>query len=421
MEWYRIANLVMQSIYLPLHFILIVRLIKKRQPTPIWRWFIVVVVGLWIMISGRFLETLAYLYFPSNSFYVFAVYYQLVGTSFATSAYLIWNLYLAGNDRLSESSVFKIMMLTVSGVISLIVCTNSFHRLFYEKLVMGEQVVHGKLFLPCLLIVYGTLFVGWIVSIVHIIRKENEKIKRLVVFSLYPILPAAAALIRSITGVDELDYMPIIMTVSIICLYLMVFRYRYVDIVSQSIENALGQTRIALFVYDLAAKEIFYQNKACDPYTKFITDITHRQPDRTESVEQIGEKTLRISKSILSESNLLLVMINDISEIANERQTIEKTIAEQSRIVAELEDKQRNIDAYLSALYEIPHLREKQNLFVSAQEEINAAFKTIENDLNTADRNDADAMPALLDGIRTAQSTMAFVRTAVASLREDLP
>ena len=114
-------------------------------------------------------------------------------------------------------------------------------------------------------------------------------------------------------------------------------------------------------------------------------------------------------------------MINDISEIANERQTIEKTIAEQSRIVAELEDKQRNIDAYLSALYEIPHLREKQNLFVSAQEEINAAFKTIENDLNTADRNDADAMPALLDGIRTAQSTMAFVRTTVASLREDLP
>ena len=100
----------------------------------------------------------------------------LVGTSFATSAYLIWNLYLAGNDRLSESSVFKILMLTVSGVISLIVCTNSFHRLFYEKLVMGEQVVHGKLFLPCLLIVYGTLFVGWIVSIVHIIRKENERI-----------------------------------------------------------------------------------------------------------------------------------------------------------------------------------------------------------------------------------------------------
>ena len=60
-------------------------------------------------------------------------------------------------------------------------------------------------------------------------------------------------------------------------------------------------------------------------------------------------------------------------------------------------------------------------MFQNLTEKINAAFKTIENDLNTADRNDADAMPALLDGIRTAQSTMAFVRTTVASLREDFP
>ncbi len=419
MEWYRIANLVMQAAYLPAHFILIVRLIRKRQPTPIWRWFIVVVVGLWIMISGRFLETLAYLFFPANSFYVFAVYYQLVGTSFATSAYLIWNLYLAGHDRLSENRIFKAFMLALAGSVSLIICTNGFHHLFYEKLVMGEQVIHGKMFLPCLLMVYGTLFIGWVVSVVHILRHEKEKIRRLAVFSLYPILPASAALIRSITVVDELDYMPIIMTVSIICLYLMVFRYRYVDIVSQSIENALEQTRSALFVYDPETKEIVYQNKACGSYSEAIRIITNRPFDHTENTEQIGGKTLRISKAALPGSTHWLVTIDDISEIANERQTIENGIAEQNRIVAELEDKKRNIDAYLSTLYEIPHLKEKQNRIIAAQEEINEAFQTIENDLNEAARGGADAERALHDGIRTAQSTIASVRSTVAALRED--
>lgn len=75
---------------------------------------------------------------------------------------------------------------------------------------------------------------------------------------LLPILPAAASLIRSASGVDELDYMPIIMTVSILCLYLMVFRYRYVDIVSQSIQNALDQTQSALFAYDGSTGEIHF-------------------------------------------------------------------------------------------------------------------------------------------------------------------
>ncbi|MBP5312488.1 MAG: hypothetical protein J6112_06620 [Clostridia bacterium] len=420
MEWYRIANLVMQAAYLPAHFILILQLIRKRQPTPIWRWFIVVVVGLWVMISGRLFETLAYLFLPVNGFYVFAVYYQLVGTSFATSAYLIWNLYLAGHDRLSENRIFKTVMLALSGTVSLIICTNSFHHLFYEKLVMGEQVVHGKLFLPCLLIVYGTLFAGWLVSVVHIIRKEKEKIRRLVVFSLYPILPAAAALIRSITGVDTLDYMPIIMTVSIICLYLMVFRYRYVDIVSQSVENALENTRSALLVYDIAKGETVYKNKACELYTEAIPEIIQGLTGKTEAVEQFGEKTLHISGSVLAETELVLITVNDISEIANERRMIENDIAEQSRMVAELEDKKRNIDAYLSTLYEIPHLREKQEMIVSAQEEINSAFRTIESDLCNAKDVDSDAETALLDGIRTAQTTMASVRTTVAALREEI-
>lgn len=165
----------MQSAYLPLHLIFILHLIRKRQPTPIWRWFTVVVVGLLFMISGRLLESIAYLFFPVNGFYVFAVYYQLVGTAFATSSYLIWNLYLAGHDGLSENRMFKALMLGMAGIISLIICTNNMHHLFYGKLMMGERVMHGALFVPCLLFVYGTLFIGWIVSVVHILKSGNGK------------------------------------------------------------------------------------------------------------------------------------------------------------------------------------------------------------------------------------------------------
>ncbi|MBP5154124.1 MAG: hypothetical protein ILP12_03830 [Lachnospiraceae bacterium] len=410
----------MQSVYLPLHIVFIIRLIIKRQPTPIWRWFTVVVIGLLVMISGRLLESIAYMYFPVNGFYVFAVYYQLVGTSFATSAYLIWNLYLAGHDRFSESRTFKALLLAMAGIVSLIICTNNAHHLFYEKLTMGEQVVHGKLFLPCLLVVYGTLFIGWIVSVVHIIRSGKDKVKRLIVFSLYPILPAAASLIRSISGVDKLDYMPIIMTVSIFCLYLMVFRYRYVDIVSQSIETALRETRSALFVYDPERDEVTYTNRGAEEeFGGVISSILPKLKEAPDSFEATSYgKNVLVTVTPTGEQGFLLVTATDISDMVTERSMLEEEIARQNSLVAELEEKERNIDAYLDTLYEIPDLREKQERIAAAQQEVSAAFGEIEENLTAAGKGGAAAETLLRENLRIARRTIASVRAAVSALRE---
>lgn len=259
MEWYRILNFVLQGIYLPIHLIFIVSLIKNRKPTPIWHFFIVVVIGLWIMVSGRFLETIAYIFYPNNDFYVFAVYYQLVGTTFASFAFLLWNLYLARCDKLANKPIFRIVLFSVAAIISIFVCTNSLHHLFYEKLVMGEQVQHGKLFYLCLVLVYAALFIGYIISIIHIIRKEKNKAIKIIVFSLYPLLPAVTALVRSITGVDELDFTPIIMFVAVFCLYIIVFKFNSLSLISKSIESVLEEIPNIVVLYN-PQKGILYQN-----------------------------------------------------------------------------------------------------------------------------------------------------------------
>lgn len=419
MEWYRIANLVMQAVYLPVHIVLIIRLIKNRQPTPIWRWFTIVVVGLWVMISGRLLESIAYIFFPVNDFYVFAVYYQLVGTTFATSAYLIWNLYLAGHERLSESRIFKAFMLTLASAVCIIVCTNGFHNLFYEKLVMGEPVVHGKFFLPCLLIVYGTLFVGWIISIVHIIRKEKDKLKRIVVFSLYPIMPAVAALVRSITKIDTLDYMPIIMTVSIICLYLMIFRFRYVDLFSQSIEKALENTQSALFIFNSLNGEIVYKNKSCEAYDSILKTIIKKLSSSNSFEDVIEEKHIHVSAVSTESQNLMTVVITDVSDIVKEREMLDKEIEKQNNLVEELEIKQHNIDAYLGSLYEIPRVKEKQEKIAYTKRITDETFEKIAEDLSIAESGKDEADEALNDVILLTQNAISKVRETVTALKEN--
>lgn len=419
MEWYRVLNFVMQAVYLPVHLFFIVRLIVKRQPTPIWRWFIGVVICLWILVSGRFFESVGYIFYHNNSFYQFAVYYQLVGTAFVTPIYLIWNLYIAGCDRAADSGLLKTFLIVTATTVSTIICTNNFHHGFYEKLVMGEQVVHGPIFTLLVMIIYGILVVGWVVSVVHIVRKEKSKIKRLIVFSLYPILPGAAGLIRAITGVDEVDYTPIIMTVSIVCLYLIVFRYRFFDIVSQSVENALGQTQSALFAYEKATGRIVYRNRACEKYESFLASIIDKIGESPEGFEdKLDRRTVRVSVTTADDDDKVLVTVTDISTLAEERFTLEHEIEEQNMFVSQLEDKKKNIQAYLDSLYEIPHLKEKQEKLLSIQKEIIDAFASIEDNLEKAADLGEKAEECLRENIGITQTTIASVRAAVASLRE---
>ena len=414
MELFRIANIVMQALCVLLHLIFIIMLIRRRQPTPIWQWFTVVVAGLWIMVSGRLLESVAYIFIHVNSFYVFAVYYQLVGTSFATSAFLIWNVYLARHEKLSESMIFKTAFMTVAGVISLIICTNDIHHLFYEKLVMGEQVVHGKLFMPCLLIVYGMLFAGWIISIVHIIRHGKDKMKRIIVFSLYPVLPAAAALIRSLTGIDELDYTPIVVAVSVFCMYLIVFRNKYVNLIPQSMENALKQTENAIVVYDKEKNEISYANQAALKFEEIIPDILNENTDSYEKVS--GDTVLRVHISDIDPSKCIITL-SDITPVSSQRKRLEEEIKETDEAILELEDRRKNIDAYLNALYTIPNLKEKQEMFETAEKNVDNALKTILVNMESASENVPECGQKLTYCSDTARDALYSVRAAVSRLR----
>lgn len=422
MEWYRVVNFIMQAVYLPFHLVLFYRLIKVYQPTPIVRWFLIVITGLWGTVSGRMLESIAYLFFPVNSFYVFSVYYQLIGTTFATAAYLIWNLYLAGHDRLAESRIFKTFLLSVSAAVCLIICTNGFHHLFYSYLVMGERVGHGKLFWLCVFLVYIMLMIGWIVSLVHIARHGKQKIKRMIVFSLYPILPAVNGLFRAITGIDELDFTPVCMAVSIYCLYLMVFRYRYVDIVSQSIESALAQTRSAMLVYDSARNEVIYTNRSAQmdypDILKLVRPVLKREVCSIE--DMYGDKNVRITVTPIAQTDFLAITVADVSDIAKERSMLEEEIVKKNTLVEELNEKKRNINAYLDILYEIPDLKSKQEMIVSAQKELTEAFLEAEQNLIAAESADGKAEDALHKNIRLTQRTIESVRAAVAALREGM-
>jgi len=419
MDGYRIANFVMQAICVLLHLLFIIGFLRRRQPTPIWRWFLVVSVGLWMLISGRFFESVAYLFLPSNAFYTFAAYWQFVGTTYATFSYLFWNLHLAGLERAAENKPFRGVMFAVSTAFCVVICTNHHFHLFYEKLVMGEQVVHGPAHTPWIVWVYGMLFVGYVISLVNIIRNGKEKIKRIAVFSMFPLFPAIAALIRSVSGVDELDYTPLVVAVSVFCMYLIVFRRNYVNMIPQTMESALEQTESALILYDKKEGGILYSNKAAEGYAAHIGEITDEAEKNGPVFEKkIADNVLRVSVSNFDGDALKLVTITDVTGIFIQRDKLEKEIAERDAAVRELEDRRRNIDAYLDALYQIPDLKEKQELLTAAQNGVVSAIKTMENNFDLAAENVENCDPFLNDNVEKAKTTIASVRAAVAKLRE---
>ena len=273
MDGYRVANFVMQTVCTALHLVFIIGFFRRRQPTPVWRWFFVVTTGLWMLISGRLMESVAYLFLPYNGFYTFAVYWQFVGTTYATFANLFWNFHLSGMERAAESRVLRGVLFAVSTALCVVICTNHHFWLFYKKLIMGEQVVHGPVHTPWIVWVYGMLAVGYVISVVDIVRRGGEKLKRLAVFSMFPLFPAITALIRSISGLDELDYTPIVVAISVFCMYLIVFRRNYVNLIPQSMESALEQTESALIVFDKDTKAVSFANRAAEKNTGSISQI----------------------------------------------------------------------------------------------------------------------------------------------------
>ena len=89
---------------------------------------------------------------------------------------------------------------------------------------MGQRVVHGQLFAFCVTWTYLILIAGYIISIIYTFRAGRDILKRFVMFSIFPLLPAVVTLIRSVSGIDKLDYTPVFMAVSFFLLYLIVIQ-----------------------------------------------------------------------------------------------------------------------------------------------------------------------------------------------------
>lgn len=422
--FFHVVDFAMQIVYLPAHLWFIYKLIKRSTPSPVSRWFIVLVFGLWGIVLGGFIETMLLVFWNNNTVFRFGVVYQLISTMTATMAFLIWNLYVAGNVRVVENKAFRSFLYFISFAVAVIICTDSLHHMFYEKLILDEPVIHGKLFGPCVLIVYGMLLAGWIISLVHIVRYGGDKLKRVLIFSMYPLLPGITNLVRSLTGFTLIDLNPFVMTVCIFCLYSMVFKNGYVSLLPASVEQALDQTSDILFTLDPQNGSIIYANKAArEQYFDSVKEISKAVPTTYASgcsrFEGMYEGKY-IKGNISLVDNELFVTAIDVTEIKNQQQLILSQIKKSTELLKELEEKKRNIDAYLDFLYKIPNLKEKWEMFSTAEEESREAFQKMEENLKAALVIDADSESLLGENILISEKTIGKIREAVALLREDM-
>lgn len=118
--------------------------------------------------------------------------------------------------------------------------------------------------------------------------------------------------------------------------------------------------------------------------------------------------------------NELFVTAIDVTEIKNQQQLILSQIKKSTELLKELEEKKRNIDAYLDFLYKIPNLKEKWEMFSTAEEESREAFQKMEENLKAALVIDAVSESLLSENILISEKTIGKIREAVALLREDM-
>lgn len=420
MDGFRIANLIMQTIYLPVHIVFIVKLIKNRRPTPIWKWFILIVCGLWGIIAGRWMENLLHMFWQNDTAYLLTVDFTLISTTLATMSFLFWNLYIAGHEKLITSKWFVYSVKTVALAVCCVIITNPIHRLFYEHLELEGLKTHGKLFGLCVLIVYGMLLAGLIISIVHIIKYEDHKLKRIIVFSMYPILPGATNLIRSLSGIDKLDFNPIVMTLSIICLYEIVFKERYVGVVPESIESVLGQTKTPIVICNLREKTVVYENDAAKKvHDMQVVKMLEIIDDSSTCFEvEFEDRTFRVFSSETETKDEYIVTFTDVTEVVNQQKEIDIQISKQNTMLRSLDEQKRNIESYIEALYSIPDLKDKKSRVDSVEILISQSFEQMESNLLMAETYSPQSEKALKDNLRISQETITSIRKVVAMLKE---
>lgn len=418
-DWYRIANFLMQAVYLPIHLYFIIMLIRHKQPTPIWKWFIIVVSGLWGLILGRFIETCLYLFWVNNVAYNVAVDVTLLSTTVATMSFLFWNLYITRHENVATNKAFRALIFVLSGSVCVLIATNPHHHLFYSELNLIGAKTHGRAFIPCVFIVYGMLFAGLVISIIHIVKYEDNKVMRIIVFSMYPILPGVTNLIRSLSGNDTLDFNPIVMSLSILCLYDIVFKRSYVGVVAESMESVINQTRTPIVVYDSSDNSVRYENDAAIERKQILQKLIPMLGDSEKTVEESFDgRVVRAVSTRSREKGEYIATFSDVTDIVYQRRKVEEQLAKQDKLLVELDEQKRNIEAYLEALYSIPDLKEKQEMTEKVQVMIAQAFARMKTNLEIASFGDDSAKAALEENLSIAQETITTIRKAVAKLKE---
>lgn len=52
----------MEAVYLSAHLFFVLHLLKRRQPSPVYYWFVLVTLGLWGIVGGDLFENCLYLF-----------------------------------------------------------------------------------------------------------------------------------------------------------------------------------------------------------------------------------------------------------------------------------------------------------------------------------------------------------------------
>ena len=416
MEGYRIANFILQLVYLLAHIAFSTKIVKAKRDTPVWTWFFHFSVSMWLWVSGRFAESVVYLFFPGNNdAYVFVANYQYIGITSAAVTYLIWSLYLAGHDRLAGNKLMQGALWLYPVSVTLLVFTNPWHQLIYTKLVMGEQVAHGPLFGASMFTGYFLMLVGYIISMIDIIRRREQVVRKLLLFSSFPFLPAIAIAIRSFSGIDRFDYTPLVMGAAFVCLYLVVFRYNDAGIIPASMKEVVEQTQHPIWIYDPVKKRCSYQNHSAARQYALAAERPLEPVSHTGDFET---GALRVSVIPLPETEELLVTATDMAELYEQIKQLESTIVELEKVSLALDEENRNIDAYLGSLQN-GSLPERQNAMLEqVYGRITAAFSQLRINLQKALDAPEDSEALLSENMSIAEQCMVHIRAAVAQLRE---
>ena len=106
-------------------------------------------------------------------------------------------------------------------------------------------------------------------------------------FSLFPVVPAIGLLVRSLSGVDRVDYTPIVMAVAMFSLYQIKFGYHYVNIISASVREVIEQTAHPISLYTPDRGVMTYLNRAArDRAGASVDMVSHIGTEKRVFVEE---------------------------------------------------------------------------------------------------------------------------------------